>query len=93
MAKKKIEKNRSINEMMGEQINDEETITMEEVIARMDKKKQEKSEKAKQKRKSFNKRIQNMATRKDNQFAEEQRKSEYLKAVNKMQGQKEQEER
>ena len=46
MAKNnKIPKNKSINEMLGqkEQKVDEETITMEEVIAKMDREKQEKA--------------------------------------------------
>lgn len=94
MAKKnKIPKNRSINEMLGQkqQKIDEETITMEEVIAKMDRKKQEKQEKSKQERKQFNKKIQDMARRKDNRFAEDKRKEQYIKAVNKIQ--EEQEER
>lgn len=97
MAKKnKIQKNRPINEMLGKKEikKEEETITMEDVIAKMDKKQQEKQEKAKQLRKQFNKKIQDMARRKDNRFAEDQRKSEYLKAVSKLEEkQKEQEER
>lgn len=94
MAKKnKIPKNKSINEMLGkkEQKIDEETITMEEVIAKMDRKKEEKQEKAKQARKQFNKKVQDMARRKDNRFAEDKRKEQYIKAVNKIQ--EEQEER
>lgn len=79
MAKKnKIPKNKSTSEMMQEK---EETITMEDVILAMDKKEQEK----KQARKSFSKKIQNMAKRKDNQFAENQRKQKLLKAIQKVQ--------
>ena len=94
MAKNnKIPKNKSINEMLGqkEQKVDEETITMEEVIAKMDREKQEKAKQTKQARKQFNKKIQDMARRKDNRFAEDRRKKQYIKAVNKIQ--EEQEER
>ncbi|MCI8345943.1 MAG: hypothetical protein HFJ42_08415 [Clostridia bacterium] len=94
MAKNnKIPKNKSINEMLGqkEQKVDEETITMEEVIAKMDREKQEKAKQTKQARKQFNKKIQDMARRKDNRFAEDRRKEQYIKAVNKIQ--EEQEER
>ena len=94
MAKNnKIPKNKSINEMLGqkEQKVDEETITMEEVIAKMDREKQEKAKQTKQARKQFNKKIQDMARRKDNRFAEDKRKEQYIKAVNKIQ--EEQEER
>ena len=93
MAKKnKIPKNRSINEMLGQkqQKIDEETITMEEVIAKMDRKKQEKQEKSKQERKQFNKKIQDMARRKDYRFAEDKRKEQYIKAVNTVRGFEEQ---
>ncbi len=79
--------------MLGqkEQKVDEETITMEEVIAKMDREKQEKAKQTKQARKQFNKKIQDMARRKDNRFAEDRRKEQYIKAVNKIQ--EEQEER
>lgn len=83
--KNRIEKNRSIEEMMGEKTEIEETITMEEVIAQMDKRQSEKDKKAKQARKSFTKRIQRMAERKDNEFAEQKRKTEQLRAINKVQ--------
>ena len=66
MAKNnKIPKNKSINEMLGqkEQKVDEETITMEEVIAKMDREKQEKAKQTKQARKQFTKKIQDMARR------------------------------
>lgn len=76
--KNKIPKNRPLSEMMQEK---EETITMEDVISAMDKKEQDK----KQARKSFSKKIQNMSKRKDNQFAEDQRKPKLLKAIQKVQ--------
>lgn len=105
MAKRnKIPKNRPISEMMGKKakkIEPEETITMEAVIAAMDKKQQEREERKKQERaskkqerKSFGEKIQNMAMRKDNQFAEDKRKEKYLEAVSKVEEkQKGQEER
>lgn len=89
MAKKnKIPKNKSINEMLGKN-EIKETITMQEVIEKMDKKNKEEQEKAKMVRKQFNKKIQDMARRKDNRLAEDKRKEQYMKAVNKIQASQE----
>lgn len=80
--KNKIPKDRPLSEMMGEK---EETITMEEVISKMDQKQQEEKETKQQERKSFNKKIKDMARRKDNQFAEDKRRGKLLKAIQKVQ--------
>lgn len=80
--KNKIPKDRPLSEMIGEK---EKAITMEEVISKMDQKQQEEKETKKQERKSFNKKIKDMARRKDNQFAEDKRRGKLLEAIQKVQ--------
>lgn len=97
MAKKnKIQKNRDIEEMI-EQAEEKETIeSMKEIIAKMDKKREEfrnrlNREEETEQQEEITTKLKNVYARKDAQEADKKRRIELLKAIDKVE--KEQEER
>lgn len=94
-----IPKNRDIEEMVEgkeekriEQPEYKEDITMEEVIAQMDKSSQKLKDSRKKEQEQFKKKLQCTYDRKDAQYADELRKRAYSKAITRME-EKEQEEK
>lgn len=85
----KIPKNKDIEEIVEKAENKTEIKTMKEVIEYKDKKDKEFRNRIKYDNSSTNKKLQNVYRRKDAQLADQKRKEEYLKAMNKL----EQEER
>ena len=82
----KIPKNRDIEELLEQ---DDKIETMEEVIEIMDNKEKEFRDRIKLENISINKKIENVYARKDAQIADENRKAEYIRAMNKLQEQEE----
>lgn len=89
MGKIKIPKNKDIEEIVEKEEGKTQIETMEGVIVQMDEKEKEFKDRVKCDDISMNKKMKNVYARKEAQLAEQKRKEEYLKAINKLQDQEE----